>query len=134
MDTITNAESIEAIKLGFSFAKDFSVQLITISTAIVVLSVTIAKDVVKKHSVVNFLIFSFIIVSSFLSILSGIMCLMTLIGNLIPSEGAADFTISSGTRSWAGIQVILFLLSVFFFGFYGVKGASRFLRTTPDRS
>ncbi|WP_158537195.1 hypothetical protein [Humitalea rosea] len=131
MDIPMNSESIEATKLGFSFAKDFSVQLITISTAIVVLSVTIAKDVVKKHSKSDFIIFLFIIIGSFLSILSGIICLMTLTGNLIPAEGPSNFVITSGTRFWAGTQVFLFLFVVFFFGLYGVKGAFRFLRNAP---
>ena len=101
--------------LGFNFAKDLAIQLITLSTGLLALSITFTKEIVKTLS--NFKEIFLRISWGFhmLSILFGVWTLMALTGTLMPLQPNApgkplQFQFGSNVRGPAAGQVALFLL------------------------
>jgi hypothetical protein len=76
----------ESRKMAFEFSSNVATQLITISTAVITLTIAFAKDVFKDKSMCakSILLGSWIIY--LISICAGVMTLMTLTGALEPKD------------------------------------------------
>lgn len=130
----------ETQKKAFDFAVDLTKQLITLSTAIITLTVTFSKDIIG--GIVNstnryLLLFSWIFF--IISILLGLLTLMALTGNLDPipkrkkkKDGTVEITKPdpvvtittpnvTGTAQW---QVWTFLIALGLTCWYGYKAAT----------
>jgi hypothetical protein len=121
-------------KKAFDFAADLTKQLITLSTAIITLTVTFSKDIVGNAPARDhwWLLISW--VAFIISILFGILTLMGLTGNLDPTASKQKkdngtfavvkqepiLTVTSSNVTWtAKIQIITFLIALVCTGWYG---------------
>lgn len=100
------------VEKSFDFASDLSKQLITLSSGIIALTVTFAKDIFTGASACtqNWLVAAWI--TFFISILGGIWHLMALTGTLDPLNKEKKIEIS--IQGWncripSIIQILLFL-------------------------
>ena len=128
-------------KKAFDFAADLTKQLITLSTAIITITVTFSKDIIGVIDDSNkyLLLFSWIVF--IISILLGLMTLMALTGNLDPMpqkrsknedeskhepiEPNPTLTITSkNVTSTAKWQVWTFLIALVLTCWYGYKAAT----------
>src|SRR5438034_4510306 len=103
----------DPVQLGFTFAKELATQLISLSTGILALSVTFAKDVLKtpltnrKETLLRIGWGGHL-----LSISLGVWTLMALTGTLMPLHGRAPnapWELAANVRCPAALQVILFV-------------------------
>lgn len=126
-------------KKAFDFAVDLTKQLITLSSAIITLTVTFSKDIIGKVDSSNRYLLLFSWIFFIVSILLGLLTLMALTGNLDPipkKERQGDGTIKetkpnpnltitssnvTGTSQW---QVWTFLIAIVFTCWYGYKAAN----------
>ncbi|MBN2828564.1 MAG: hypothetical protein JXQ26_11265 [Tissierellales bacterium] len=122
-------------KKAFDFAADLTKQLITLSTAIVTLTVTFSKDIIGgiDDSIRYLLLLSW--VAFIISIILGILTLMALTGNLdpIPKTKAKDnevtenkpiLTITSkNVTGTSKLQVYTFLIALILTCSYGYLAA-----------
>lgn len=101
----------EQLKLGFEFAKDLHEQLITLSTAIIAVTITFLKDFGSGSRGRGFVCVKIAWIFFIVSIVFGVVSLMKIAGLLMPSvDGLALTGIDSWTRRLAGAQVIAFFL------------------------
>ena len=126
-------------KKAFDFAADLTKQLITLSTAVITLSVTFSKDIIGISKGWRLYLLIGIWGLYFLSILFGLLTLMSLTGNLdpIPTRTKSNdgniktekpnpiLTITShniiSTSKW---QVWTFLIALLLTCFYGFNSVS----------
>lgn len=133
-------------KKSFDFAADITKQLITLSTAIITLTVTFSKDIVGVGDTLPKILLVWTWGIFILSIFFGILTLMALTGTLQPlskekkeikdensndaSEKAqeivvddfSDITINKGnTRRFSTIQILLFVGALIMTAIYGYK-------------
>lgn len=126
-------------KKAFDFAVDLTKQLITLSTAIITLTVTFSKDIIGAVDNANRYLLLVSWIFFLVSILLGLLSLMALTGNLDPipkkkkeadgtvseTKPAPNFTITSsnitGTQQW---QVWTFLLAIILTCVYGYKAST----------
>lgn len=109
----------ERLRVAFELAFELSVQLITLAAAILVLSISLAKELYKKKVGSVSLILTWI--GFCFSILFGFLALMAITGSLDPMESEAVRIVHIGgnVRFFAGVQVILFGLSTVLFTVIG---------------
>ena len=115
-------------KKAFDFASDVTKQLITLSTAIIVITITFSKDFMSTRNQ-DSLWYIFIAWALFiLSICFGILTLMALTGTLQPlskKNGNNDLDKisinSSNIRFPSKIQIITFILGVIFTVIFGYR-------------
>jgi len=114
--------SVEVQK-SFDFAADLVKQLITLSTAIIAITVTFAKDIfgISGNCVSEWLVASW--VTFFICIFFGIWTLMALTGTLNPPNQTQESPTIQGAncRIPAGLQILSFLLGLAFTITYAVK-------------
>lgn len=120
-------------KMAFDLAGDLAKQLITLSTAVLTLSITFTKDIVKEPSKgpLHLLKLSWLVY--LLSICCGIWTMMALTGTLMPRNSPATgpaLTFGSNVRIPAGLQILAFIVATVLIIIYGVKVLSR--ETTPS--
>lgn len=126
-------------KKAFDFAVDLTKQLITLSTAIITLTVTFSKDIIGMVDNANRYLLLLSWIFFLVSILLGLLSLMALTGNLDPmpkkqkepngtiteTKPAPNFTITSsnitGTQQW---QVWTFLIAIIITCVYGYKAST----------
>ena len=121
----------ERSRLGFEFAQQIAIQLITLSTAFLTLTITFIKELVKDHrrSGRKWLYLSWALQLG--SIAAGIAVLMALTGSLMPMQpSSASPAFGPQVRIPAGAQVLLFLASLaalIVYGWYSlnVEGVRR---------
>ena len=104
---------LDLTTLGFNFAKDLAIQLITLSTGLLALSVTFTKEILKTISGARALALRFSWGIHMFSILGGVWTLMALTGTLMPRQVSTPSTpveFGSNVRIPAAGQVTLFLL------------------------
>lgn len=114
-------------KKAFDFAADLTKQLITLSTAIITLSVTFSKDIIGgiDHSNSCLLIWSWSIF--IFSIACGIWSYMALTGNLESKQNNSNpiFTIyAKGIRIPSIFQIITFAIALILICIYGYQAAA----------
>jgi hypothetical protein len=116
-----NSQQIAQATLAFTLANGFSIQLITLSAALIGLTVTFAKDF-QQNTILSRVLLVVIWLAFLISILCGIStvkALITVVAPLKPTD--APFAISDDALWWAKWQEWLFFLGlIFFLG----KGAS----------
>jgi hypothetical protein len=115
-----NPQQISQATLAFTLANGFSIQLITLSVALIGLTVTFAKDF--QHSRGSLLPLILIWIAFFLSIICGIStikALITVVSPLKPTD--APFAISDDALWWARWQEWLFYIGLMLFIGKGVS-------------
>jgi hypothetical protein len=117
MDQATTV--LEATKLAVGLAKDLSVQLLTLSSALIGLTVVLSKDVKKIHNGFEIFLVIVVLLTYIFSIGCGIYAIMKLIGSLAPVGVPIVFSIDAA-RAAAGWQILSFLAATFLFALYGV--------------
>ena len=114
---------MDAAQTAFTLAKEVSVQLITLSTGILAVTITFAKDSSAGRSGrhVAWLRYGWAIY--LLSILCGIWTLMALTGTLMPADGAPPDkpTFGDNVRFPAGLQIVTFVAATLLVVAYGWK-------------
>lgn len=125
MDTIT----LEATKLAVGLAKDLSVQLLTLSSALIGLTIVFAKDVKKTHSRLEGLLVILLLFLYLASISYGIYAIMKLIGSLAPIGGPVVLEVDAA-RSATEWQIGTFLLATVLFSIYGVLAIVAFRKAS----
>jgi len=108
-------------KKAFDFASATVKQLITLSTALIALSITFRGNFGEAGNEVLLLICW---ISFFISVLFGIMTLMALTGTLekCTEEGDKKVDLSiygTNVKIPSGLQILFFLLGLLFLGIYG---------------
>lgn len=113
----------ENIKKAFDFAADLIKQLITLSTAIIALTVTFAKDIFPESGdcFLDWLVAAWI--AYFLSIFFGVWALMALTGTLDPlNANNRGLSIQGGNcRLPTGLQILAFLAGLALTITYAIK-------------
>lgn len=125
----------EQIKLAFEFASDLSKQLITLSTAILALTITFTKDILGvKGKPIHLLLISWIFY--LVSIFFGIWSLMALTGTLVPVDNADSNEVTElgfNVRLPAALQILTFILSTALIIRYGWISLKTGNKLHPDR-
>ena len=108
-------------KKAFDFASDTTKQLITLSTALIALSITFKGNFNQSGNEILLLICW---ISFFVSVLFGIGTLMALTGTLEKSteKGETKVELSiygKNVKRPSGLQILFFLLGLMFLGIYG---------------
>ena len=108
----------DQVKLAYEFASDLSKQLITLSTAILALTATFTKDLLKTRRWNLLLVLAWIGYLS--SLVFGIMSLMALTGELAPvDQSASSIHLGPVPRRMAEWQIYAFGLSTLAIVGYG---------------
>jgi hypothetical protein len=111
--------ALEATKLAIGLAKDLNVQLLTLSSALIGLTVVLIKDVKKTHNGLELLLIVLVLLAYIVSIACGIYAIMKLIGSLVPIGKPGVLSVDEA-RPATGWQIITFLVATFLFSLYGV--------------
>lgn len=124
----------ERIKKAFDFAADATKQLITLSTAIIALTITFSKDIIGAANIGNSTSIFTAWILLIVSVIFGILTLLALTGNLQPmkkndpeSEGKEIEPVNinnNNIRLFSGIQILSFVAALFFtvyFGYSSIK-------------
>lgn len=111
----------EQRKKAFDFCADATKQLMTISTAVVTLTITFAKDFVinvrPSAKIWAYLAW----VALFLSILSGIFVLLALTAELEPKDPMhRPASIRAGATGWSFLQQVMFLVAIILTVIFGI--------------
>ena len=115
------AQEIAQATLAFTLANGFATQLITLSVALIGLTVTFAKDF-QRDTVLSRVLLIAIWVAFFLSILCGIWAIKALITIVAPLKPAdVVFAISDDALSWARWQECLFFTGLALFIVQGIS-------------
>ncbi|MEL7980179.1 hypothetical protein E0L35_05905 [Halomonas sp. ATBC28] len=113
----------EKTQKAFDFAADLVKQLITLSTAIIALTVTFAKDIFAENGdcFSGWLVAAWI--TYFLSIIFGVWALMALTGTLDPPKNKSpSLSIQGGNcRLPTGLQILAFLMGIGLTITYAIK-------------
>lgn len=120
---------------AFDIASEVNKQLLTLSTAIITLSFTLSKDIISEFGDNSKYFLLIVWVLSIVSIISGIMTLMTFAGHLDPkqnetNQSASDTSADSmpeispkiyekNSTLFASIQIITFLIVLFIIILWG---------------
>ncbi|MGL6061123.1 MAG: hypothetical protein ACRC1G_10600 [Bradyrhizobium sp.] len=110
--------TLEATKLAVGLAKDLNVQLLTLSSALIGLTVVLIKDVKKTHNRRELALVGLVLVIFIFSIGCGILAIMKLIGSLAPVDKLPVLSVDEA-RWVTGAQIIAFLTATFLFSLYG---------------
>jgi len=114
----------EQLKKAFDFAQEVAKQLITLSTAVIAITLTYSKDFADHASgntrqLVVFSWYFFLV-----SILFGLWTLMALTGNLEPNGDGAKPSIRSANVTFPAIlQIACFLIAMLLAILFGVFSA-----------
>ncbi len=104
----------DQVKMAFEFASDLSKQLITLSTGIIALTITFAKDILGPTSKSGSRLLLFSWIGYLLSIVFGIWCLMALTGSLAPMampDAKQGLRIDFNARLPSACQILTFIVS-----------------------
>src|SRR3954453_20892511 len=99
---------------AFAFAQESTKQLLTLSTAVLALTLTFLKDVADRDApkwIISVAWIGFVV-----SIVFGIATLMTLAGNMEGKDNSSTqpSIYEGNTRILAGLQVLTFVLALIF--------------------
>jgi hypothetical protein len=118
------------IQLAFQFASDLAKQLITLASAIIALSVTFAKDLLKSPTHLQTRLLQFSWVCYILSVIAGVWSLMALTGSLAPIQVSGPLTsIGANARLPAMFQICLFVLGTGLFLWLGIVSLKSTVQT-----
>ncbi|WP_026838321.1 hypothetical protein [Gillisia sp. JM1] len=119
----------ERIKKAFDFAADATKQLITLSTAIIALTITFSKDIIGAANIGNSSSIFTAWILLIVSVIFGILTLLALTGNLQPmkkndaeveNNNVRPVDINNNNiRLFSGIQILTFIAALFFTVYFG---------------
>ena len=115
---------LEINELGLNFAKDIATELITLSTALLVLSATFMKDTLKNLSKRKELFLKIAWSLLVFSILSGIYSLLIMAGNVLSADYPREPLVNESVREAARIQIVFFFVGYFALRGYICRGQS----------
>ncbi len=119
---MTDRELTSRAEKAFSFAQEVAKQQITLATGVVALTLTFLKDIAPEGTCRTPLEIAWVLYV--LSVIAGVVTLMSLTGNLErPAEEKRDSIYSGNIRVFAGAQAILFLLALIFTVVFGFGAA-----------
>jgi hypothetical protein len=107
-----------ATESAFSFAQEVTKQLITLSTAIIALTITFQKDVTSEAPKSAHALLEIAWVLYIVSLAFGILTLMSLTSNLAGSSPSINAT---DTRIVSALQIIVFVAALGFTVAFGFK-------------
>jgi hypothetical protein len=121
--------------LGFEFARELSIQLITLSTGIIALTIAFTKDIVRdtSHGKLSILVWAWL--AHLIGIGLGILTMMDLTGALVPRVSVAQpsaVAIPPSARVFAFAQIACFVGGTFLIVLYG-RSAIRAMLEAPAR-
>lgn len=120
----------EATKLGFEFAKEVATELITLSTALLTLTITFTKEMFKAAPGKGQRLLPTAWAAHVLSIAFGVLSLMALTGTLMPVDLATRALVfGPNIRRPAAIQILFFFLGTVLLFVYGLRS----FRTTESQ-
>ncbi len=109
-------------KTAFDLANDVAKQLITLSTAVLALSITFTKDVLKDAAHGPQLVLRLCWLLYLLSICFGVWTMLALTGTLMPVDPVAQppsLSFGGNVRLPAALQVVAFVMATVFIIMYG---------------
>lgn len=109
----------EIAKLGLQYVNQFTQQVITLSTAVLALSITFTKDIVKNVPHSPLWILKSAWAAFLVSIIFGLWVMMAVTGILTKSNNETLFIVGDTIRFPSTIQVMLFGLGVILMILYG---------------
>jgi len=115
-------------KMAFDLAGDLAKQLITLSTAVLALSITFTKDIVKDASQGPELVLRLSWGTYLFSIVCGIWTMMALTGTLMPMsprDGGPTFAFGGNVRLPAFLQIFAFLVATVLIIVYGIRAVTK---------
>ena len=127
-------EAVDIAVKGFEFARDLAQQLITLSSGILALTVTFAKDIVKNVAESSMWILMTAWVIYLLSICCGIWTLMALTGILTQKTTIEERLTFSSNYLPAQLQIITFVVGTVFIIIYGAKSLGRMSQIKPEEA
>jgi hypothetical protein len=135
MAFLLDAELTTRILKGVDFANSLTVELITISSGILTLTITFTKDIFKGNIQKARRLLTAAWFSLFFSIISGIWAMMGLSGSLINTTMVPklDRSVFDSARLPAIFQILTFLLGLLLAIIYGYKGISSLKETPPPK-
>jgi hypothetical protein len=119
--------NFEAMKLAIGLAKDLSVQLLTLSSALIGLTVVLSKDIMRTHTTREMLLVFAVLGAFLFSIAFGLYALMRLTGSLAPVGIPAKLTLDAA-RGGATWQIIAFGVATLLFTLYSCIAIFTFWR------
>ena len=120
---------------AFDFAKEVVTQLIGLSTGIIALTITFAKDFLRSSSDGTRRLAAIAWGCFFLSLVFGIAALMALTGNLAPLQGPPVLSVRSSNIAYpASLQVLMFLAGLALTISFAIRGISADEQNHDDRS
>jgi hypothetical protein len=108
----------EKQKKAYDFASETSKQIITLSTAIITVTITFLKDIVKTIPTEDIFLLKWAWLAFLLAVLGGIWTLMGLTGSLVSTSMDQ---IGSNIRIPASLQVLAFLIGLALTILFGVR-------------
>jgi hypothetical protein len=112
--------NLEATKLAVGLAKDLSVQLLTLSSALMGLTVVLVKDLLRPNTVFKMFLAFAVIGAYLISIICGLYALMRLTGSLAPVTGPVALSLDAA-RGGAACQIYAFGFATLLFLIYSGK-------------
>lgn len=111
----------EATKLGFEFAKEVATQLITLSTALLTLTIAFTKDLFSGKPRHGQIVLPLAWAVHLLSIIFGVLTLMALTGTLMPVESESrQLRFGPNVRVMAAVQIVCFAIGTVLLVWHGV--------------
>jgi len=133
---LLNVDITSRILKGADFVNGLAIELITISSGILTLTITFTRDIFKGNVQKARHLLSASWLSLFLSILCGIWAMMGLSGSLINTTlvPKIDESVFDSARLPAMLQILTFLLGILLAIVYGFKGISTMKEAPPPNS
>lgn len=116
--------SLEAAKLAVGLAKDLSVQLLTLGSALIGLTVALSKDIKNVPSRAESFFVTFTLIVYFVSLMAGVYTLMKMIGILAPVGGPGVISLEEA-RTGALVQIVAFSVGTVLLILYGIFAVRR---------
>lgn len=115
----------EIAKMAVESANALAQQLITLATAILALTITFTKDIIKDthNSPLWLLKLSWVVFLA--SICFGIAAMAALTGTLAPVQGEASLTLGFNVRLHAGLQFLSFVSGIILIIIFGMKSLTK---------
>ncbi|MGH2560808.1 MAG: hypothetical protein ACRDJH_17225 [Thermomicrobiales bacterium] len=110
----------DRVKESFAFARDTTKQLLTLSTAILTLTVTFQADIVENQHATTIDLLTAAWIAYLVSIIFGLGTLMTLTGTLAATGDNASIN-SRQIRIPAILQAITFLIATALVAWFGAR-------------
>ena len=115
----------EIAKMGVEFANALAQQLITLATAILALTITFTKDILKDTNKSSLWLLKLSWVVFLASICFGIAAMSALTGTLAPVDAQPSLTLGFNVRLPAGLQFLSFITGIILIIIFGVMSLKK---------